>query len=372
MDIRERIALMALSGQYSITEIAELFDLSRPTVYLYRDRYRENGRAGLVDQSRARHTVQRVSEAVRERVIEERVQFGFGAKKIRRRMFDDDPDGSWPARSTIEDILKREGLVVRARPRRRKYASPFRQRFAATEPGQVQAIDFKGEFRLTDGRWCWPLTMTDSFSRYLLACEALPSVRLDLAWPIVERVFREHGLPDAVLSDNGSPFGAHGFGRFSVFGVRLMELGIQPLLIDPGRPQQNGRHERMHRTLLDSPLFQRAASFRQQQRIFDEFQQVYNYERPHEGIDQDRPARRHRPSPRPYPERLPPIEYANGFQVRRVASNGSVRWQNRFVPISKVFVGRTIGFQLIDEALWNVYFSTFLIGRFDERERRFV
>jgi putative transposase len=371
MDIREQIALMALSEQYSITEIAELFDLSRPTVYLYRDRYREKGRGGLADRSRARHDRGRVSAAIQARVIAERVRFGFGAKKIRRRMIDDDPKGNWPARSTIEDIIRREGLV-RARPKRPKYSSPFRQRFEATHPGQVQAIDFKGEFRLRDGRWCRPLTMTDSFSRYLLACDALASIRLELAWPIVDRVFREHGLPDAVLSDNGSPFGAHGLGRFSVFGVRLMELGIQPLLIDPGRPEQNGRHERMHRSLLESPLFQRASSFRQQQRIFDAFRDVYNNERPHEGIDLDRPAQRHRPSPRPYPQQLPPVEYPQGFQVRRVDSNGSIKWQNRYTQISKVFAGRPVGLQLIDESVWNVYFSKFLIGRFNEKERTFV
>jgi transposase InsO family protein len=362
---------MALSGQYTISELAELFEVSRPTVYLYRDRYREKGREGLADRSRARHTIQRVSETVRARVIGERVRFGFGAKKIRRRMFDDDPDGSWPARSTIESILSAEGLV-HTRQRRPKYASPFRQRFEAAQPGEVQAIDFKGQFRLRDGRWCYPLTMSDSFSRYVLACEALPSISLKLAWPIVERVFRENGLPDAVLSDNGSPFGAHGLGRFSVFGMRLMELGIQPILIDPGRPEQNGRHERMHRSLLESPLFERALNFRRQQRIFDAFKDVYNNERPHEGINLDRPAKRHRPSPRPYPERLPPLDYPAGFQVRRIDSNGSLHWRNQSTQVSKVFAGRPVGLHLIDDARWDVYFGAFLIGRFDERERRFV
>ena len=362
---------MALSGQYTITEIARRFDVSRPTVYDYRDRFRERGRSGLGDRSRAPHTIRRISGAIQQRVIDERMRFGFGAKKIRRRMFDEDPNGKWPARSTIEDILQREGLV-RSRPRRPKYRSPFRQRFEATAPGQLHTIDFKGEFRLRDGRWCRPLTMTDSFSRYLLACEALPSIRLELVWPVVERVFREHGLPQAVLSDNGSPFGAHGIGRFSVFGVLLMEIGIKPVFIAPGHPEQNGSHERMHRTLLESPLFQRATSFRQQQRIFDGFRSLYNHERPHEGIDMVRPAHRHHPSPRPYPSAIPPIEYPPGFEVRRVDSNGSIKWQNRYTQISKAFIGRRLGLQLVDEALWDVYFGPFLIGRFDERERRFV
>jgi hypothetical protein len=191
-------------------------------------------------------------------------------------------------------------------------------------------------------------------------------------WPVVERVFREHGLPQAVLSDNGSPFGAHGLGRFSVFGVRLMELGIQPVFIAPGHPEQNGSHERMHRTLLESPLFQRATSFRQQQRVFDEFVTFYNHERPHEGIEMDRPVRRHQPSLRPFPSTLPVIEYPAGFQVRRVDSNGSIRWRNRYSQISKAFTGRPIGLQLVDDQLWDVYFGSFLIGRFDEHERRLV
>jgi putative transposase len=371
VDIREQIALLALSGRYGITEIAERFDVSRPTVYLYRDRFLEHGRAGLTDRSRAPHTGKRIGEGIRQRVIEERVRFGFGAKKIRRRMFDDDPEGHWPARSTIEKILQAEGLVHRRR-RRPAYRSPFRQRFEVTEPGQLQTIDFKGEFRLRSGRWCRPLTMTDSFSRYLLACEALPTIHLSLVWPVVERVFREHGLPAAMLSDNGSPFGAHGIGRFSAFAVRLMELGIQPVFIAPGHPEQNGSHERMHRTLLESPLFERATSFRHQQRIFDAFRTVYNYERPHEGIAMVRPAHRHRISPRPYPATIAAVEYPEGFEIRRVDSNGSIRWRNRSVQISTAFSGRAIGLELVDEDLWDVYFSTFLIGRFDERERRFV
>jgi putative transposase len=371
VDTREQIAIMALSGHYTITEIAELFGITRPTVYRYRDRYRLHGRSDLSDRSHAPHSTRRTGEWIEQRVISERQKFGFGSKKIRRRMLDDDPDAGWPTRSTIDDILRRNGLV-RSRPRRPHYRSPFRKRFDATAPGQLQAIDFKGEFRLRDGRWCHPLTMTDWFSRYLLACQALPSIRLDLAWPVVERVFRDHGLPEAVLSDNGSPFGAHGLGRISSFSVRLMELGIQPVFIDPGHPQQNASHERMHRSLLESPLFQRAHSFRKQQQIFDAFQSMYNDERPHEGIDMDRPARRHQRSPRPFPSTPPSIEYPTTYEVRRVDSNGCIKWRATYVSLSKALTGRRLGLQLIDDQLWNVYFNSFLIGKLDECERRFV
>jgi putative transposase len=371
VDIREQIAVMALSGVYGVTEIADRFDVSRPTVYRYRDRYRERGREGLVDRSRAPHTKRTTEESVRRRIIEERQRFGFGAKKIRRRMLDEDRAGKWPARSTIEAILQREGLVHR-RPRRPRYHSPFRQRFSPSGPGELQAIDFKGEWRLGNGEWCHPLTMTDSHSRYLLACRALPSIRLQLVWPIVEQVFREHGLPQAVLSDNGPPFGAHGLGRFSLFSVRLMELGIQPVFIRPGHPEENGRHERMHRALLESPLFRAASGFAAQQKMLDSFRSMYNEERPHEGIDMDRPARRHQPSPRPYPSTIPAAEYPSHFQVRRVAGNGAFKWRSAYVSLSKAFTGHTIGLTLVEDQLWDVYYRTFLIGRFDEAERRFL
>jgi transposase InsO family protein len=192
-------------------------------------------------------------------------------------------------------------------------------------PGELVTIDFKGEFRLRNSHWCYPLTMTEAMSRYVLACQALPSIHLGLVWPIVERVFRQHGLPDAVLSDNGSPFGGHGLSRLSSFSVRLMELNIQPVFIVPGHPEHNGSHERMHRTLLESPLFYRANSFRDQQQCFDAFRSMFNHERPHEAIGLDRPATHFVGLRRPFPSTLPPIDYPPSFQVRTVASNGSIK-----------------------------------------------
>jgi putative transposase len=371
VDLREKIALMALSGCYTVTEIAELFDVTRPTVYRYRERYRLGGRADLTDRSRAPHVRRRTAAWIEERVITERRRFGFGSKKIRRRMLDEDPEGGWPARSTIDEILRREGLVP-GRRRRPRHPSPFSQRVTPTAPGDVHAIDFKGEFRLRRGRWCHPLTMTDAFSRYLLACEALPSIRLELVWPVVERVFREHGLPASVLSDNGPPFGAHGLGRISKFSVRLMELGIRPVFIAPGHPEQNGRHERMHRVLAESAAVRRPTeSFRQQQHAFDAFRSFYNDDRPHEGINMDRPVRRHLASPRPFPDVLNPIEYPATFEVRAVHS-GMIKWAGTYIFVSDALSTKRLGLELIDDRLWNVYFGSFLVGRLDETERRFI
>ncbi len=371
VDLREEIALMALSGHYTVTEIAEWFGITRPTVYRYRERYRFGGRTDLTDRSRAPHATRRTPAWVEERVIAERRRFGFGSKKIRQRMLDDDPNGEWPARSTIDEIVRREGLVC-PRRRRPRYHSPFSQRVTPTTAGEVHAIDFKGEFRLRRGRWCHPLTMTDTYSRYLMACEALPSIRLELVWPVVERVFREHGLPSAVLSDNGPPFGAHGLGRLSTFSVRLMELGIRPVFIAPGHPEQNARHERMHRVLAESAAVRRPTeSFRQQQHAFDSFRSFYNNDRPHEGIDMDRPARRHHPSPRLFPTVLNPIEYPTTFEVRAVHS-GMIKWAGTHIFVSEALSTKPIGLELVDDRLWNVYFGSFLIGKLDEAERRFV
>lgn len=370
VDVREQIALMILSSRYTVTEIAEMFGVSRPMVYRYRDRYREGGRAGLVDLSRAPHKTRRTAESIEQRVIEDRERFGFGSKKIRRRLLDEDPEVAWPARSTIDAILRREGLSQRRR-RRRKYQSPFLQRYQASAAGELHTIDFKGEFRLRNARWCHPLTMTDAYSRYLLACEALPSIRLDLVWPVVERVWREHGLPAAVLSDNGPPFGAHGLGRISGFSVRLMELGIRPVFIRPGHPEQNGSHERMHKTLGESFAARPTRSFPQQQRLFDTFRLIYNNERPHEGIGLDRPVHHHAASNRAFPSKPPLIEYPSSFEVRGV-HNGSIMWAGGDIYISKALTGRRVGLELIENRLWNVYFGSFLLGRLDEAERRFV
>lgn len=371
MDFREQIAVAVLSKLYSIAEVARRFGVQRPTVYKYVERYREGGRSGLAERSRAPIKTRRTADGVVERIVEDRQRYGFGSKKIRRRLVDDDPDQQWPARSTIDAILRREGL---SQPRRRRphHKSPLTRSFNATEPGEMTTFDFKGQFRLGNKRWCYPLTMADSVSRFLFACEALQSIHLEVVWPVVERVFREHGLPEAALSDNGSPFGGHGVSRLSTFSVRLMELGIQPVFITPGHPEQNGSHERMHRTLKESPQFGPARSFRAQQRLFDEFRAIYNHERPHEGIHLDRPAKRHRSSRRPFPASLPSVEYDTHLDVRSVFSNGFVRCHGQMVFVSHALAGRRVGLEPIDDHLYNVFFGSFLIGKIDNIERRFV
>ena len=371
VDVREKIAQLAQLRGANIAEIARIFGVTRPTVYKYRDRYQQGGREGLSDRSRAPLHPHQTPEELVERILEERESWGWGAKKIRRRLQDSDPEIAWPARSTFDAIFRRHGLVE-PRRKRPKIRSPFQRPYEATEPGELTTIDFKGEFRLSNGAWCHPLTVADAKSRYLLACRALDSIELGGVWRVFVRLLREYGLPRAVLSDNGPPFGGHGTSRFSTFSVRLMKLDIQPVFIVPGCPQQNGAHERMHRDLKDAACRHAARTRASQQRIFDRFVRTYNQDRPHEALDLDRPAAHYAGSPRPFPAKILPMDYPARFQTRLVDGNGSIKWEGDRIFIAHPLAGERLGFQLTSDHTWSVYFGSFFIGLLNERERRFL
>ena len=370
VDIREQMAVAALSEWATVSEVAELFGVSRPTVRLWRDRYRQEGRSGLSDRSHATQSCpHRTEEVIEELIVEERQRWGWGSKKLLERLVEAYPELVFPQRSTVDAILSRRGLVSVQKRKRTAGPGPVAARYEATEPAELTTIDYKGHFRLRDGRYCYPLTLMDSVSRYLLACEALPSTGLRSAWPVIERVFQEHGLPRAMQSDNGPPFGSS-IGRFSRLSVKLMSLGVQPVFSRPGKPQDNGRHERMHRDLKADIVRHRGMTMREQQKFFDLFRRIYNVERPHEGIGQDRPARRFRASPRPYPTRPSSPQYPDHWEKRKVMCNGVLRWKGKDVSLSETFDGHTVAFEPIDYALWRVHFYRFIIGTFDERTRK--
>jgi putative transposase len=372
VDLREEMAKLAISGRYTVSEAAELFGVSRPTVRMWRDRFVESGRAGLEDRSHAPHSCpHRTPEAIEELIVATRLKWGWGSKKILRRLQDEHPGLDLPSRAAIDSIFNRHNLVQRAR-KRAKPRTPFARRYHASEPGELTTIDHKGQFRLLNGRYCYALTMADAVSRYVLACKGLDSTSLHRAWPVIERVLREYGLPKAIQSDNGPPFGASGLGRLSTLSVRLMKLGIQPIFIDPGHPEQNGIHERMHRTLKAATTRPPGRNFQDQQNRFDRFVQEYNFERPHEAIGLDRPAHRYRPSPRPYPNRIKPPEYPPHFELRRVSNNGSFKWKSQERFISEALRGELIGLEPVDEALWTVHFYGFQIAKLDETTGRAV
>lgn len=371
VDLREQIALRALDKRRTVTEVAEDFGVSRPTVRLWRDRYREGGRSALSDRSHAPHACpHRTETAIEELIVAERKRWGWGSKKILKRLEEAYPDLKFPKRATVDAILGRYELVETRGRRKRQAKTPFVHRYEATEPGQLTTIDFKGQFLLRNGRYCYPLTMVDSVSRYLLACEALAGTSFRPAWRVIERVFREHGLPMAVQSDNGSPFGPLS-GRFSSMSVRLMMLDGQPVFSRPARPSDNGRHERMHRDLKREATRPPSETFPLQQERFDQFRKIYNEQRPHEGIDLQRPARLYRSPHRPYPTKTLPALYAGHFEVRKVRSTGQISWRDNGIFISDVFAGHHVGLEPTDDGIWTVHFYRFIIGKIDERTNEF-
>jgi transposase InsO family protein len=262
-------------------------------------------------------------------------------------------------------------LVEQPRRRSTLRETPFRRRYAATEPGELTTIDHKGEFRLLSGKYCYPLTIVDHVSRYVLACQALKSTRFIEAWPIVERVFREHGLPVAMQSDNGPPFGSS-HGRVSVFSVHLMMLGVLPVFGRPGQPQDNGRHERMHRDVKREATRPPGASMSAQQKKFDDFMHRYNVERPHEAMGMQRPANVYRPSKRPFPHRRLKPEYAMHFEKRKVSPDGYLKWQNERIFVGDPLAGQIVAIEPTADALCAVHFYRFTIGHIDERTQKFL
>lgn len=366
VDQREEIARLTLKG-YSVTEVARMLGVSRPTVRLWRDRFTTEGRNGLEDRSHAPHSCpHRTSEEIERLVIEERNRWGWGSKKILRRLSDAYPEWELPGRTTLDTMFARHGLSVRRRRQRPAGQTPFARRYPAKKPGDLNTLDHKGQFRMGNGQYCYALTMVDHISRYLLACQGLRSTSLEQAWPVIERVFLEHGSPRAVHSDNGPPFGAPGRGRISTLSVRLMKHGIQPVFSRPGRPQDNGAHERMHRTLKDATACPPAHDLKSQQKKFDQFRREFNHERPHEAIEMQRPAVVYKPGGRRYVAKVKPPEYDLGFEVRRVSPSGTIKWQNRAIFVGEALRGERIALEPTAERTLTLHFYGFIIGKLDE------
>jgi len=369
---RTRFIENYLSGCYTIAELAARYGVSRRTLYKWLHRHDQSGVAGLHDQSRAPvGSPYRTPDAVAEAILDYRRRFPFmGPKKIVARLAELEPDVEWPAPSTVGDILRRANLV-RSRVRRRPPVHPIRVPVKAEAPNDVMTIDFKGQFRLGNRSYCYPLTIVDRYSRYILACDALESNAYEPTRTLFERVFRTYGLPRCILSDNGSPFASPGLARLSRLSMWWLRLGIGVTRIQPGRPDQNGAHERMHLTLKEETTRPPAGDSRGQQRLFDDFRHVYNDERPHEALEQRRPVTLYAPSPRPFPERLPPVEYPGHYETRKVDHTGMIRWKDERIFISHTLEGETIAFEEVDEGIWSVYYSTLLLARFDAHERKF-
>lgn len=350
------------------SNVCRRYGISRKTGYKWCERYATQGVTGLVDASRRPHTSPNASDGASVAALLElrRRHPHWGGKKLVAILARRDPTWAAIAPSTAAALLKRHGLIVSTR-RRRPLRHPGRPSPLLTEPNGTWTTDFKGQFRTRDGALCYPLTIADGATRYLLAVRGLHSVRTTETRPMFVRTFREYGLPQRIRSDNGVPFATTALARLSPLSVWWIRLGILPELIEPGHPEQNGRHERMHRTLKRETLRPPSTTLRAQQRAFDRFREEFNEERPHEALQQATPAAKYTASSRPYPPRLPALEYPAQCEVRRVSRNGGIRWHNHWVNVSHVLDGEYVAFDEVDDGLWTVHFGGLLLGRFHER-----
>ena len=370
MDERLRFVRDAQRDHFTMSELCARYGVSRRIGYKWLMRYDAEGRTGLADRSHVpHHCPHKIQFAMEELLITERVAHPhWGARKLlaalRRKHA---RIRYWPAASTVADLLARRGLVEKRRSRRAS-VHPGVVRPVTFAPNDLWTADFKGQFRTGDGKYCYPLTIADLHSRYLLTCRGVLSTQTVRAKPIFERTFREYGLPLAIRTDNGVPFATQAIHGMSYLNVWWMRLGIQHQRIHPGCPQENGAHERMHRTLKRQAIKPVRASCTAQQRNFDAFQHEYNDERPHERLNQETPASQYQHSSRPYPERLPALEYPAHFLVKKINTAGTFRFRDRILYLANALVEQHIGLEETDDGIWAIHFNTVLLATFDERD----
>lgn len=370
MTEHHKFILAHQEGLFTMTELCQRFSISRKTGYKWLKRYRKGGLEALRDQSRApRHSPHRTPEPVRRLLIEARQAHPrWGPRKLLDYLQPRHPEVALPAASTVGDLLKREGLVPNRRKKRRRVhpgASPIK----AEAPGQLWSADFKGEFLIGSGAYCYPLTVQDPYSRMLLACQGLPSTAHEGAQAVFERLFRAHGLPQAIRTDNGLPFVSKAICGLSRLSAWWIKLGITCDRIEPGCPQQNGRHERMHRTLKAETTRPPEANFADQQERFEGFQKEYNHVRPHQALGGATPASRYDVSApcQKMPEHLPAPNYPGHAEVRKVSSAGAIKFKAKPLFVSSVLAGEQVALEETDEGIWSLSFYEVLLGRLDER-----
>ncbi len=366
MDERLRFVQDVHRPGWSFAEVCARYAVSRKTGYKWLARYREGGPAALGDRShRPRRCPHATPPAVVRLILQLQRRYTWGARKVRKLLRARVPADQVPPKTTVHRILERYGRVQpRRRSRRRFHQGPPGTPMDA--PNAVWTADYKGEFRTGNGVYCYPLTLQDGATRYLLGCRGVLHPTLEASWAVFERLFRRYGLPARLRTDNGTPFASNALGRLSTLAVWWVRLGIRPELIEPAHPEQNGRHERMHKTLKAATARPPQADLAAQQRAFDRFRWRYNQVRPHEALNDETPASCYTPSPRPYRTTLAPLEYPGHFERRLVSRNGGIRWNNRWVNVSHLLAELEIGFEEIDDSLWNVYFGPVWLGRFHE------
>jgi len=365
MDEKIRFVVAAKEKRVPMVRLCELFGVAPKTGYKWLHRFEREGTEGLQEQTRRpRSNGRAVSQEVAERLLDAREKHPtWGARKLLAWLAERSPQAEWPAASTVTALLKRHHLVVsrqRSQPRPRR-TTPLA---VPDAPNAVWSGDFKGYFLVGDGKRCDPFTVTDGYSRSLLCCKSLPSQRGETVQAALTETFREYGLPTVFRTDNGAPFGAPSYGLISSLAVWLVRLGVLPEYIDPGRPQQNGKHERMHLTLKQDTALPPAADLRSQQRRFDAFRKLYNRERPHEALGQKPPSSVYVPSARSFPRRLPEVAYPGHYHLRQVKQCGDIKWLGHLVRLTTSLHGQTVGLEEVADDCWDIHFGPIRLGRF--------
>jgi len=369
LDERTRFVMAYSEGSFTMAELCRIYGIARKTGYTWWRRYEAEGVLGLPDRryGAGSHPNQ-TALAIEEEILQLKYLHPFwGAKKLRGHLTKHKGD-CWPVLSTFGEILRRKGLTKPQGKRLRVplYTKPFEKVEAAN---QLWCADFKGWFRTGKGERIDPLTVTDAHSRYLLRCQNVGKTDTEHVQAIFTAAFREYGLPQTIRTDNGPPFASRAVAGICRLSIYWMKLGIQPERIKPAHPEQNGRHERMHRTLKAETANPPAANSRAQQEAFDRFRREFNEQRPHEALDQQTPASCYQSSPRPYPDCVPQPEYDSHMKPRKVYPDGTFFWKGKQIFISKTLGGEVIGMTPIDDRYWDVHFVKFPLARFDSHKQ---
>lgn len=358
---RKSFCLAILTEKKSISAACRHFDVSRPTGYLWLKRYKEKGISGLTNLSSARlNQPHKTTEEKETLIILLKAEFPqFGAKKILPKLIERFPEEDWPCTTTIHNILIKNGLVQSRKLRRRlsEITTPLHQSQA---PNDIWCMDFKGWFMTKDKHKFDPFTLTDHESRYLLRCNKLNINDTDSVWAILDVAFREYGLPIFLRSDNGPPFATTCPGRLSKLAVKLLKAGVNPEWIEPGKPQQNGRHERMHLT-MEKEGFELGSSMKEQLIRIKEFQEYYNFERPHEALDQKTPGSVYKPSSRVWNGIFNEIEYPKEYRTAKVKKCGRTSWKGKDIYVSQALSGERVGMIEGEEGV-KMYFGNIFLG----------
>ena len=373
MDQRVRFVSEHLKAYFPITDLCAQFEISRKTGYKWLRRYKEFGAAGLVDRSRKPlHCPHKTEQDVIVDMLRERKKHpSWGPKKLLHVLSERHRSSALPAISTAADILKRNGLILPGKRRLRRQ-HPGCPMSTTKGPNDIWTADYKGQFKTRNGRYCYPLTVCDMHSRFLLGTDVHDTVSLVNTKKHFTELFHEYGLPKRIRTDNGVPFASSAIARLSTLSAWWIKLGIYPEQIEPGMPQQNGKHERMHRTMKKEATIPPEKNLVVQQERFDRFRAEYNDTRPHEALGMKTPAAVYRPSERRMPKKLGHFDYPSHFEVRLVSDNGGIRWLTNWVYVTSTLALEYVGFEEMEEGVFDVYFCDFRVGRFFEKENKIM